>query len=96
MALPPEVTIVEALTFDQLSQVIKAQIEDEVHRRQVSPSALWIYINSKLASTARETKNGTALIAWAQAQGILEVKFRLDEHDQFLRPPQCAFWLRWD
>lgn len=96
MALPLEATIVEASTFDRLSQIIKGRMEDEVHRRSCSPCALWVYINSKLALAAREPKNGTALIAWARAQGILEVRIRLDETDKFLCAPQCAFLLRWD
>ena len=95
MPLPPEANVVEATTFDQLSRIIRVQIEDELHRRRGVPVALRLYINSTLASNARLPECGTALLAWAQAQGTHDVNIRLDETGRILQPPQCAFWIDW-
>jgi len=94
--IPPEATIVEARTFAQLSQIIRGQMEYELHRRPRPPAALRVYINLGMASDARKPEGGTAMIAWAQAQGVREVSIRLDETGDLLREPACAYWLRWD
>lgn len=96
MSLPTEAIVIDAPTFEHLSRIVKGHMEDELHRRSGPPAALRVYINSTIASDARQPENGTALIAWAQAQGTWDVSIRLDKADRFLHPPQCAYWLRWD
>lgn len=93
MPLPPQAVVLESRSFAHLCAAIRGRVEDELHRQAAPPAFLRVYLNADAARQARAGGEGTALIAWARAQGIREVLIRQDPSGRLLAAPRSAFWL---